>query len=422
MGSRDLRRRRVEPRDELQGLVKPAPQSRVYLDNAATTPLRPEALEAMLPFLRGDYANPSSPHTPGQYVRRALDAARRTTAAALGARPSEIIYTSGGSEADCLAIFGIMDAHHGRHFITAASEHHAVLHAAEALRARGTRVTILPVDREGFVSPEALRAALTDDATLVSLMHANNEIGTLAPIRELAAIARERGAFFHTDAVQTVGHIAVDVKELGVDALSISGHKFEGPKGIGALYVREGVKVSPLIYGGGQEDGRRAGTENAPGIVGMSVALDLAAREIGETAPRTAALRDRLIGGVLSALPGSALNGSRHRRLPNNASLRFDDIEGQTLVIGLTLAGFDASTGSACTSGSLEPSHVLEAIGLDPVAARSTVRFSLGRATEEADIARLLAALPGMIHKLRALSGELVGGRPQAAQEGVRSP
>jgi len=391
--------------------------NRVYLDHAATTPLRSEALDAMPPFLRGDFANPSSPHSSGQRVRAALDEAREKTAAAIGAKPSEIVFTGSGSEADCQAIFGIMDAQRerGKHFITSAIEHHAILHAADALRARGARVTILPVDGEGTVDKRALREALDDDAVLVSIMHGNNEIGTLQPIAELAAIAHEGGALMHSDGVQTVGHVPLDDKQLGVDALSLSGHKFEGPKGAGALYLRKGVACTPLIFGGGQESGFRAGTENVAGIVGLATALDLAGREIDDTAPRIARLRDRLIDGILATVPASAVNGSRTARLPNNANLRFDDIEGQTVVIALDQEGFETSTGSACTSGSLEPSHVLTALGLEPVTARGSVRFSLGRSTTDDSIERLLLLVPGIIQRLRSLSGVLLAQAPGVA-------
>jgi cysteine desulfurase len=391
----------------------------VYLDNAATTALRPEALAAMQPLLGSEFANPSSPHSSGQRVRRLLDEARERTAAALGARPAEIIFTGSGSEADCLAIFGILDAHRadGRgRFLTSAIEHHAVLHAAEALRERGHSVTILAVDREGFVAEATLEAALQQThaqerrPTLVSVMHANNEIGTIERIARLSAIAHEHDAWFHTDAVQTVGHIPIDVAALGVDALTLSAHKFEGPKGVGALYLRDGVRATPIVYGGGQEGGRRAGTENVAGIMGLSVALELAVQDVEEQAAATAALRDRLIDSILATIPGSALNGSRRERLPNNASLRFAGIDGQTIVLALDVAGFEVSSGSACTSGSLEPSHVLSAIGLDAATARGTVRFSLGRTTTATDIARLLGHLPGTIEKLRALTGALVVG------------
>lgn len=386
--------------------------NRIYLDNAATTAPRREAVDAMLPFLTESYANPSSPHRSGQRVKTALERARKQTAAALNAQTSEIIFTGGGSEADSLAIFGIMDAYasRGKHFVTSAIEHHAVLHAAHTLESRGADVTIVPVDHDGLIRADDVRRALRDDTVLVSIMHANNEIGAIQPIAELAAIAHERGALFHTDAVQTVGHIPVDVKALGIDALSLSAHKFEGPKGVGALYLKNGVRIAPLVVGGGQEGGRRAGTENVPGIVALATALELAVKELDESQRAASRLRDKLIDGVLSAVPGTAVNGSRTRRMPNNASLRFAKIEAETLVVGLDVEGIEASTGSACTSGSLEPSHVLTAIGLDPAVARGTIRFSLGRANTSDDVARLLSVLPGIIERLRQLAGTLAAG------------
>jgi cysteine desulfurase len=385
---------------------------RIYLDNAATTAPRREAVDAMLPFLNEAYANPSSPHRSGQRAKAALERARKLTAAALNARPSEIIFTGGGSEADSLAIFGIMDAYaaRGKHFITSAIEHHAVLHAAHTLEHRGAEISIVPVDEDGIVRPTDVEKALRDDTVLVSIMHANNEIGTIQPIAALAALAHERGALFHTDAVQTVGHIPVDVKAQGVDALSLSSHKFEGPKGVGALYLKSGVRIAPLVVGGGQEGGRRAGTENVPGIVAMSTALEFCVTELEASQRAATHLRDALIDGVLAAIPGTALNGSRENRVPNNASLRFAKIEAETLVVGLDVEGIEASTGSACTSGSLEPSHVLTAIGLESAAARGTIRFSIGRTNTDDEIARLLAVLPGIIERLRRLAGTLVAG------------
>ena len=395
----------------------------VYLDNAATTALHPQALDAMLPFLRADYANPSSPHSSGQRVRLALDDARERTAAAIGARPEEIVFTGSGSEAASLAIFGLLANGAPGRFITSAFEHHAVLHAADALRERGHEVVIVAVDRHGVVVEpalvEALRAGDRDrKTTLVSIMHANNEIGTIQDIQRLAAIAHEHGVLMHSDAVQTVGHIPLDVRALGIDALSISAHKFEGPKGVGALYLRDGVRPAPLIVGGPQEGGRRDAPENVAGIVGLSVALHLAAQNVDGQAAAARALRDRLIDAVLEKIPHAFLNGAPRERLPKNASLRFDGIEGQTVVLALDVAGFEVSTGSACTSGSIEPSHVLSAIGLDARQARSAVRFSLGRTTSASDIERLLGALPGIIEKLRALAGALVlGGGPSHTRE-----
>ena len=380
--------------------------TRIYLDNAATTAVRPEALDAMLPFLSQSYANPSSPHSSGQAVRRAIDEAREKTAAALGARPTEVVFTGGGSEADNLAIFGIMDARaeRGRGFITCAIEHHAVLHAADALRRRGDDVTVLPVDAEGKVDPQTLRDALDDKTVLVSIMHANNEVGTIQDVRELASIAHERGALFHTDAIQTAGHLRIDVADLGVDALSLPAHKFEGPKGVGALYVRRGTRVRPRVVGGGQEFGKRAGTENVAGIVALAAALELAAREIDEQSPRIAALRDRFVDAICGKIDETALNGSRSTRLPNNASIRFDGSDASGVMIALDLAGIEVSTGSACTSGSLEPSHVLTAIGLPAEKARGTVRFSLGRTTTDAEIDAVIGALPAIVEKMRGVA------------------
>ncbi len=382
---------------------------RIYLDNAATTATRREVVDAMLPFFTADYANPSSIHSSGQRVARALHAARARTAAAIGARPGEIVFTSGGSEADSLAIFGACTGKFARaHFITSAIEHHAVLHAADRLTDRGNRVSVLPVDSAGIVSEEALLEALADGTpAIVSVMHGNNEIGTVQDIARLAALVHQHGGIFHSDAVQTVGHIPIDVKELGVDALSLSGHKFEGPKGVGALYVRQGLALAPMIVGGGQEGGRRAGTENVPGAVGLSLALELAAGELEQMQPRVSALRDKLINGILKAIAGSALNGPRAARLPNNVNVRLEGIEGDTVVVGMDLAGIEISTGSACSSGSLDPSHVTTAIGLDPAQARACIRISLGRTTTQADVDRVLEVLPPLVGRLRGLSGAL---------------
>ncbi|MBC5825682.1 MAG: IscS subfamily cysteine desulfurase [Candidatus Eremiobacteraeota bacterium] len=386
---------------------------RIYLDNAATTPVRPEVVEAMLPFFRQHFAHPSSAHASGQRVRRALDEARDTTAAALGADPSEIVFTAGGSESNSTAIAGLMNAYRarGNHFVTSATEHHAVLHAGDSLAAGGSEVTVLPVDSEGFVDADRLRSALTDKTVLVSIMHANNEIGTVARIAELAAVAHERGVLFHTDAVQTVGHLDVDVEALDVDALTLSAHKFGGPKGVGALYIRDGVRMQPIIHGGGQERGRRSGTENVPGIIGLSAALRLATARLPTSASRVSLLRDRLIDEILRRIPGSACNGPHTERLPNNASLRFAGVEGSAAIVALDLVGFEASTGSACASGSLAPSHVLTAIGLEAEAARSTVRFSLAETTQPEDIEQLLRALPGIVERLRAVCGALAAAR-----------
>jgi cysteine desulfurase len=387
--------------------------ARIYLDNASTTAVRSEAVEAMLPFLTEHFANPSSPHADGQAARAALDGARQRTADAIGAKPDEIVFTGGGSEADSLAIFGIMEraAGRGKGFVTSAIEHHAVLHAGDALSRRGADVTVLPVDGEGFVDPEALRSALDDRTVLVSIMHANNEIGTIQRVRELAEIAHERGALFHTDAVQAIGKIPVDVNRLGVDALSLSAHKFDGPKGVGALYVRRGVAVEPRIFGGKQEHALRAGTENVAGIVGLAVAIGLAVDEMGERSPRLAALRDRLVDSVLAGVERSALNGPRNGRLPGIASVRFGGCDGSAIVMALDVEGVAVSTGSACTSGSLEPSHVLSAIGLSPDEARATVRVSLGRTTGTGEIDVMVRLLPGIIERMRRIAGAFAVGR-----------
>ena len=382
---------------------------RLYLDNAATTATRAEAIEAMLPLFSTEFANPSSIHSSGQRAGRALAAARKRTADALGVRSDEIVFTAGGSEADSLAIFGLLTGGFAHaHFITSAIEHHAVLHAGDALRARGHTVTVLPVDAEGVVSETALAGALDGGPALVSIMHGNNEIGTVQDVTRLAALAHERGALFHTDAVQTVGHIAVDARALGVDALSLSGHKFEGPKGVGALFVRKDLALAPLIVGGGQEGGRRAGTENVPGAVGLSVALSLAVEELAQTQARVSGLRDALIESVLASVPSAHLNGPRERRLPNNVNIRFDGIEGDTVVVGLDMAGIEVSTGSACSSGSLAPSHVTQAIGVEAAAARGSVRISLGRTTTHADVERVIAVLAPLVGRLRGLSDALI--------------
>jgi cysteine desulfurase len=333
----------------------------IYLDHAATTPLHPEARRAMEPLLAGAYGNPSSLHAAGQEARRALDEARDRIAAALGVRADEMTFTSGGTEADNLALTGVFLAERARrpHLVTVATEHHAVLDTCRFLETLGAEITILPVDGDGRVDPDEVRRALGTRTALVSVMHANNEIGTVAPLAEIAAITRAAGVPLHTDAVQTAGTFPLDVGGLGVDLLSLSAHKFYGPKGIGALVVRRGVGLKPLLYGGSQERGRRAGTQNVAGIVGMARALDVALADREREAARQAALRDRLIGGVLASVPGAMLNGHPTRRLPNNVNLAFTGVDAEMLLVNLDLAGICASAGSACTAGSLEPSHVL---------------------------------------------------------------
>ncbi len=377
---------------------------RIYFDHAATTPVDPDVVEAMLPFLTSEFGNPSSIYYRGRQARRALDEARDAVAQAIGAQsPREIIFTGGGSEADNLALKGVAWAYRdrGRHIVTTAIEHHAVLRAAKSLGDQGFDVTYVRPDAHGIVAPEAVREAIRDDTILISVMHANNETGTLQPIREIAAIARERGIVFHTDAVQTVGHLPVDVSELGCDLLSLAAHKFYGPKGVGALYVRRSASLAPLIHGGGQEQERRAGTENVAGIVGMAKALELSAVDRPQRLEKIRRLRDRLEAGILSAIEGARLNGHPHERLPGHLNVTFDGIEGESLLLNLDMQGIEASSGSACTSGSIEASHVLLAMGLDRKAALGSIRFSLGKRNTIEEIDRVLEVLPPLVERLR---------------------
>jgi cysteine desulfurase len=380
----------------------------IYLDHAATTALDPRVLEAMLPYFTQQPGNPSSIHHPGRTALQALDDAREVVALAIGAKLREIIFTGGGSEANNLAIKGVALAQQqrgrGNHIITSAIEHHAVLHAVEYLAQFGFTATILPVDARGFVRPDDLRAALRANTVLVSIMYANNEIGVIQPIAELGAICREHGVPFHTDAVQALGSLPVNVQDLNVDLLSLTAHKLYGPKGVGALYVRRGMPLLPQLNGGGQERRRRAGTENVPGIVGLAAALSLAEEQHDWYAHHCTGLRDRLIDGILERIPGTRLNGDRAQRLPNNANLAFDYIEGESMLLLLDQQGICASSGSACTSGSLDPSHVLTALGLTPEQAVSSVRFTVGKTVTHADIDRVLELLPGMVAQLRAVS------------------
>jgi cysteine desulfurase len=380
----------------------------IYLDYAATTPLDPEVLAAMMPFLAEQFGNPSSIHRSGRMALDALDGARDSVARVLGATPKEIIFTGGGSEADNLAVKGVALAQRragkGAHVVTSAIEHHAVLHAVEWLEALGFEATVLPVDGDGLVRPDDLRAALRPDTVLASIMYANNEIGTVQPLAELGAICRSHGVPLHTDAVQAAGALPLDVAALNVDLLTITAHKFYGPKGVGALYVRRGTPMMPLISGGGQERRRRAGTENVAGIVGLAEALRRAEERRPEYAARCAALRDRLVAGVLERVAGATLNGHPARRLPNNANIAFEDVEGESVLLLLDQHGIAASSGSACTSGSLEASHVLQALGLPHERAIGSVRFTVGRDTTEADVDLAVELLPGVIEQLRAVS------------------
>ena len=379
---------------------------RIYLDNAATTAVSPEVLEAMLPYFTQCFGNPSSIHSTGRDARRAVDAARRQVAGAIGAQPQEIYFTAGGSESDNWAIKGTAFAKRdkGNHIITTAIEHHAVLHTCQWLEKQGFEVTYLPVDENGLVSVEDVEKAITDKTILISVMAANNEIGTIEPIAEIGALARSRGILFHTDAVQAVGAIPLDVKAMNIDMLSMSGHKFHGPKGIGALYVRKGVRLDTLIAGGAQERGKRAGTENLPGIVGIGKAIEIATRDMEANAQRMTRLRDKLTHGILENIPDVRLNGHPTRRLPNNVNVSVRYIEGEALLLRLDLAGIAGSSGSACTSGSLDPSHVLLAIGLPHEIAHGSLRLTLGTDTTEADIDEVLDKLPGIVKNLRDMS------------------
>jgi cysteine desulfurase len=380
---------------------------RVYLDHNATTPVHPAVVEAMTKVLREDFGNPSSVHHFGQRAKSAIDHARSSVASLIGAEPSEVVFTSGGTESDNFAIRGAaeaLDATRRRHLIATTIEHEAVLNTLKALARRGRPTTLLRVDATGIVAPDALKEALTDDTAVVSVMHANNEIGTIQPILELARIAHDRGALFHTDAVQTAGKVTVDVKALDVDLLSISAHKFYGPKGVGALWIRRGLRLLPVLTGGKHERSRRAGTENVAGIVGMGVAATLAAGKIDEEAKSMSTLRDRLEEGVLRAVPGTIVNGARSPRVPNTTNISFDRIEAESLLIALDLEGVAVSTGSACSSGTLEPSHVLKAMGFPPHRTQNSIRFSLGAANTEADVDRVIAILPGIVDKLRSLT------------------
>ncbi|MCP1714878.1 cysteine desulfurase [Methanocalculus alkaliphilus] len=377
----------------------------IYLDNAATTRTHPDVVSAMLPYFSLHFGNPSSIYRIAQTSRTAIDEARRKVAAALGADEREIFFTSGGTESDNWAIRGIASAHKkkGRHIITTAIEHHAVLHTVEALGKEGFEITYLPVDEYGMVSPESVGEAIRPDTILISVMLANNEIGTIQPIQKIGEIAQAHKVFFHTDAVQAIGQIPVDVRELGVDLLSISAHKFGGPKGVGALFIRRGLRIDPLLYGGAQEQRRRAGTENVPGIVGLGAAIERATALMPEKAERMKRLRQRLTDGLLS-IPKSRQNGHPTERLPNNVNIIFDYIEGESILLLLDANGIAASTGSACTSASLDPSHVLLACGLPHEQAHGSLRLTLGEETTEEDITYVLEIVPKVVQRLRDMS------------------
>ena len=386
-------------------------QHMVYLDHAATTPLRPEALEAMIPYFTEVFGNPSSIHTIGQQARKALEASRESVAKVLDCRASEVVFTSGGTESDNAAIKGGAFAlkQTGNHIVTTSIEHHAVLHSCHQLESFGFETTYVPVDSEGLVDPEAVVAAVTDKTVVVSVMYANNEIGSVQPIQEIARLVRARAEelgrtiLIHTDAVQAAGYLSLSVKELGVDLLSLSAHKFSGPKGVGILYVKRGTPFVPLLMGGGQERERRSGTENIAGIVGTAMALRLAEAEREATGAHCRALRDRIIAAIPELIPGTMLNGHATKRLDNNVNVCFPGLEAEPVLLGLDLKGVFASSGSACSTASLEPSHVLTAIGRPADIARSSLRVTLGRDTTDADIDYFLETLPSVVQRLREL-------------------
>ena len=378
-----------------------------YMDYSATTYVKPEVLDAMMPFFTEKFGNPSSFYGISRETKMAIDNARAQVAKAINCDPNEVYFTGGGSEADNWAIKGIATAHmkKGNHIITTKIEHHAVLHTCEFLEKFGFEVTYLDVNEEGFIDLKQLESAITDKTILVSIMFANNEIGTIQPIKEIGALCREKKVLFHTDAVQAVGSVPVDVKEMNIDLLSLAGHKLYGPKGIGALYIRRGIRIDNLIHGGGQERGRRAGTENIPGVVGLGKAIELATENIEENRARLTVLRDKLIDGILERIPYARLNGPRgDKRLPGNSNISFEFIEGESILLSLDFEGICASSGSACTSGSLDPSHVLLALGLPHEKAHGSLRTTLGAASTEEDVEKLLNELPPIIERLRNMS------------------
>lgn len=379
---------------------------KIYLDYAATTPTHPEVIKKMLPFFDQLYGNPSSIYQLAQRAKGQVEEAREKVAALINAGVEEIIFTSGGTEADNMALKGISYANRekGNHIVTSKIEHHAVLNTCRWLEKQGFKITYVDVDRYGMVNLDQLKDSLTDRTILISIMHANNELGTIEPVQEISRIARERGICFHTDAVQTVGKLPVDVKELGVDLLSLSAHKIYGPKGTGALYIRKGVKISPLIHGGHHERGKRAGTENVPGIVGLGKACEIAAEQMAAEEEKLESLRDRLYEGLCKRIDEVVLNTHPRRRLPGVLNICVKYVEGESMLINLDLEGIYASSGSACTSGSLEPSHVLLAIGIPPEVSHGSLRFSLGRETMREDIERVIEVLPSIVEKLRLMS------------------
>ena len=379
---------------------------RIYLDHAATTPVKQEVLDAMMPYFTQNFGNPSSVYQVAQINRKAVDEAREKVASLLGAHPNEIFFTAGGSESDNWAIKGIAEANKGKgnHIITSKIEHHAVLHTCEYLEKQGYEVTYLNVNENGQIDLDELRAAIKDTTILITIMYANNEVGSIMPIKEIGQIAKEHGVAFHTDAVQAIGQVKIDVKEENIDALSMSGHKIYGPKGVGVLYIRRGLKITNLIHGGAQERGRRAGTENVPGIVGLAKAMELAYTDFEEKNTRIKGLRDKLMNGILNTVPYCKLNGDPVNRLSNNVNIGFEFVEGESLLLLLDMNGVAASSGSACTSGSLDPSHVLLALGLPHEKAHGSLRMTLGEKTTEEEIDYVLEKLPAIVQRMRDMS------------------
>ncbi len=389
--------------------------NRIYFDYNATTPVEPEVLDAMLPYFSGEFGNAASIHTPGQRARGAVETAREQVAALIGARAQEIVFTSGGTESDNHAVFGVVvqaflpvptskNPDPSPHIITTAIEHEAVLNACQALEKSGVRVTFLATNREGQIDLDELRQAVRPETVLITVMHANNELGTVQPLEEVGRIAKERDIYFHTDAVQSAGKVPIEVNQLGVDLLSLSAHKFYGPKGIGALYIRGGTRLRQLLYGGHHQRGFRPGTENVAGIVGLGKAAEIARESLAADARRVSTLRDKLEQGLLARVPHARVNGGASSRTPNTTNLVFPGIEGEALLIALDLKGLACSTGAACSSGAVEPSHVLTAIGLPPEEARASLRFSLGRHTTEQEIDSALQVVPSAVEQLRELS------------------
>ncbi len=382
------------------------PDMPIYLDHAATTPVDPEVLDFMMPFFRERFGSATTLYSLGRDGGEVVEEARVRVAELIGAKPEEVVFTSGGSESDNWAIFGVTASavKKGRHIITTAIEHHAVLEPYHLLEKQGYEVTILPVDECGLVSVDQLESAVRDDTVLISIMHANNEVGTIEPVEEIGKIAKARGIHFHVDAVQTVGHIPVDVNLINCDSMAMSAHKLYGPKGVGACYVRKGARMARFMYGGAQEKNRRAGTHNVPGIAGFGKAAELAAARLTEEVERETAIRDALIDGIIERIPEAKLNGHRAKRLPNNVNFSFKGVEGESMILLMDMNGMCVSSGSACTSGSLDPSHVLMALGLPHEIAHGSLRMTLGRDNTEAHVSRVLDVLPRIVERLREMS------------------